>query len=296
MTPLESVSRHTVTLSCGQISYLDFRPRDDDLKPDPTVVLLHGGGTDSAALSWDEAGPQLAAGGFRVIAPDHPGCGQSPLPAWRVTQRRLVAYVGELVDALGLDRYVIGGLSLGGGLSIGHVLARPERVTAALLLDSYGLMPRLAGGRQPLAWAMQRTGALDVATRWMATSRFALTWSLKSLIRDPARRTPELVSQIIAAARQPGLAAFEQWQHDEVLWNRLKTDYTAQLGSFPRPALIVHGDRDAGVPVARARAAAALIPQAELKIVAGAGHWVQRDQPAVVVAAMMDFLRRLPPP
>lgn len=292
----QPVSRHTVALTCGQVSYLDFRPPDDDPNPNQTVVLLHGGGTDSAALSWGEAGPLLAAGGFRVIAPDHPGCGQSPLPAWRVTQRRLVAYVGEFVDAVGLDRYAIGGLSLGGGLSIGHVLDRPERVTAALLLDSYGLMPRLAGGRQVLAWAMQRTGVLDVVTRWMATNRPALTWSLTSLIRDPARRTPELVSEIIAAARQPGLSAFEQWQHDEVLWNRLKTDYTAQLGAFPRPALIVHGDRDAGVPVARARAAAALIPQAELKIVAGAGHWVQRDQPDIVLAAMMDFLCRLPQP
>ena len=126
----------------------------------------------------------------------------------------------------------------------------------------------------------------------MATNRTVLTWSLKSLIRDPAQRTPELISEIISAARQPGLAAFEQWQRDEMFWNRMRTDYTAQLASFPRPALIIHGDRDAGVPLARARAAAALIPHAELKVIAGAGHWVQRDQPDVVIAAMLDFLRR----
>lgn len=282
--------RSTLELSSGQVSYLDFQPDD----PVGTVVLLHGGGTDSAALSWGEVGPRLVAAGFRVLAPDHPGCGQSPLPTWRVTQQRLVAYVGEFVDALDLERYVIGGLSLGGGMSIGHVLARPERVVGALLLDSYGLMPRLPGGRQLLAWAMLRTGVLDAATRAMATNRAALAWSLRSLIRDPARRTPELISQIIAAARQPGLAAFEQWQRDEMSCNRLKTDYTAQLPKFPRPALIVHGDRDAGVPVECAREAAALMPNAELKIVAGAGHWVQRDQPDVVVSAMTDFLQRLP--
>lgn len=284
--------RSIVELPSGSISYLDFRPEGAV----GTVVLLHGGGVDSAELSWGDVAPRLAAEGFRVVAPDHPGCGESPLPAWRVTQQRLVGYVGEFIDALGLDRYAIGGLSLGGGLTIGHVLDRPERVTAALLMDSYGLMPRLPGGRQLLSWAMQRTGALDAATRWMAANRAALTWSLKSLIRDPAQRTPELISGIIAAARQPGFAAFDQWQHDELLWNRLKTDYTARLGSLRRPALIIHGDRDAGVPVARARAAAALIPHAELKVVAGAGHWVQRDQPDVVVAAVIDFLRRLPPP
>ncbi|ULP46135.1 alpha/beta fold hydrolase [Mycolicibacter virginiensis] len=288
--------RSTLELPSGTISYLDFGPDNPASWAAGTVVLLHGGGTDSAELSWGEVGPRLAAGGFRVIAPDHPGCGKSPLPTWRVTQQRLVAYVGELIDELGLDHYAIGGLSLGGALTIGHVLDRPERVTGAMLLDSYGLMPRLAGGRHLLAWAMQRTGALDLATRWMATNRAALTWSLKSLIRDPAQRNPELIAEIISAARHPGFAAFEQWQHDEMLWNRLKTDYTAQLASLPCPTLIIHGDRDAGVPIARARAAAALIPHAELKVVAGAGHWVQRDQPDVVTAAMLDFLRRLPPP
>ncbi|TXI52135.1 alpha/beta fold hydrolase [Mycolicibacter arupensis] len=284
--------RSTLNLPCGRVSYLDFHPADATR----TVVLLHGGGTDSAELSWGDVGPRLATCGFRVIAPDHPGCGESPLPSWRVTQQRLVAYVGELVDALGLDHYVIGGLSLGGGLSIGHVLERPERVAAALLLDSYGLMPRLAGGRHTLAWAMQRTGLLDSATRWMATNPTMLAWSLTSLIRDPARRTPELISEVLAAAHNPGFTAFEQWQRDELLWNRLKTDYTPRLADFPRPALIIHGDRDVGVPLSRARAAAARMPDAELKVVAGAGHWVQRDQPDAVIAAVVDFLRRLPAP
>lgn len=280
--------RSTITLDCGLVSYLDFHPEGAV----GTVVLLHGGGVDSTSLSFGEVGPRLAAAGYRVIAPDHPGHGQSPLPPWRVTQQRLVDYVAQFVDALSLDRYAIGGLSLGGGLAIGHVLYRPERISAVLLLGSYGLMPRLAAGRQALTWVMQRTGALDAVTRWMATNRSALTWSIKSLIRDPARRTPELVAEIIAAAQQPGFTAFEQWQRDEILFNRLRTDYTAQLASFARPALIIHGDRDAGVPVARARAAAALMPEAELKIIAGAGHWVQRDRPDDVVAAILDFLGR----
>lgn len=284
MTMTTFASRATV----GTISYLDYRPDN----PTATVVLLHGGGVDSAALSWGEVGPRLAAAGYRVIAPDHPGHGQSRLPTWPVTQQRLIDYVGEFVDALGLDRYAIGGLSMGGGLAIGHVLRRPQRVSVVMLLGSYGLMPRLAGGRQALSWAMQRSGVLDAVTHWMATNRSALTWSIKSLIRDPARRTPELVADIIAAAQQPGFTAFEQWQHDEILWNRLRTDYTPQLASFPRPTLIIHGAHDTGVPVARARAVAALMPDAELRIIAGAGHWVQRDRPDDVIAAMIDFLAR----
>ena len=54
------------------------------------MVLLHGGGVDSAALSWGDIGTRLAAAGYRVIAPDHPGHGRSRLPSWPVTQQRLV--------------------------------------------------------------------------------------------------------------------------------------------------------------------------------------------------------------
>lgn len=291
MTDPAPAHRRTVELDGCRISYLDFTPGAAE---SAAVVLLHGGGVDSAALSWSEVGAALAAAGYRVLAPDHPGHGESPLPDWPVTQQRLVDYVGQFVDAVGLRRYTIGGLSLGGGLTLGHVLARPGNVAGAIALGSYGLMPRLAGGRQLLTWTLQRTGALDALTRWMAGNSAALNWSIKSLIRDPARRTPELVDAITAAARKPGgFTAFEQWQHDEIRWNRLRTDYTPQLASFPRPALIIHGAKDTGVPLARVRKAAGLIPQATLTVVEDAGHWVQRDAPDVVIAAMLGFLGRL---
>lgn len=288
--------RHRIRLPCGEISYLEFPA--SPAGGGTTVLLLHGGGVDSAALSWGDVGPRLAAAGHRVITPDHPGYGASPLPDWPVIQQRLLAYVAQFIDALGLDRdgparYVIGGLSLGGGLALGHVLARPDRVAGVILLDSYGLMPRLPGGRQLPSWLLQRSGVLNALSRWMATNQVALDWSMRSLIRDPARRTPELMAEIAAAARRPGIGAFEQFQRDEICFNRLRTDYTPRLASISCPTLIIHGDRDTAVPVSRSRASAALIPQATLTIVAGAGHWVQRDAPDAVIDAMVAFLAGL---
>jgi pimeloyl-ACP methyl ester carboxylesterase len=96
-----------------------------------------------------------------------------------------------------------------------------------------------------------------------------------------------------APTRGNGSAEFESWQRDQVRWNRLATDYAPQLTSFRPPALIVHGSQDPGVPVAHAVAAASLLPDAELVVVTGARHWVQRDQPDVVVDAMLGFLGRL---
>jgi pimeloyl-ACP methyl ester carboxylesterase len=262
-------------------------------------VLLHGGGVDSASLSWGGVGPRLAAAGYRVIAPDHPGYGESPCAPWQITQERLVGHVGELVDALGLESYAVGGLSLGGGMTIGHVLDRPQRITGAMLLGSYGIMPRLSDGptslpRQMLTWAMLRTGLLGAASRWAGHSPRAMAWTMATLIGDPAQRTEELMAEIVSATeRGRGFAAFQSWQRDQVRWNRLRTNYTPRLPSFSVPALIVHGSRDTGVPVAHAAEAAALIPDAELDVVDGARHWVQRDQPDAVVDAMLSFLGRL---
>lgn len=289
--------RSTVGLSWGPVSYLEWTPERVDAAP--TVVLLHGGGVDSASLSWGGVGPRLAAGGYRVLAPDHPGYGDSPPAPWPSTQERLVGYVGEFVDALALDGYAIGGLSLGGGMTVGHVLDRPEKVTGAMLLASYGFMPRLSegplsGARQVLTWAMVRTGLLRAVSRWSGRSRRAMAWVMPALIGDPAARTPELVDEILSAARADyAFEAFGQWQRDQVRWNRLTTDYRDRLATFPHPVLIIHGDKDTSVPVAAARVAAELIPFARLEVVAGAAHWVQRDRPDVVVSAMLQFLDTL---
>lgn len=286
--------RRTLELPWGTVSCLEWHPRGKSASS--TLLLLHGGGLDSAALSWGGIGPALAESGHHVVAPDHPGYGESPAAPWPATQERLVEYVGEIVDALRLDRYAVGGLSLGGGMTIGHVLDRSERVTGAILLGSYGLMDHQFAGpfavpAHVLTWLMLRTGVLSAVMRAYGSNRRRMESSLRNIIRSPERRTPELLDDIMAAAEGgTGFASFEQWQRDQFRWNRLRTNYADRLRSFPRPVLMIHGDRDSGVPVARAEAAAQLLPDVELVVIPGAGHWVQRDRPDVVLPAVADFL------
>lgn len=285
--------RTTVEVTGATASVLTWSPA----KPaGPAVLLLHGGGADSAELSWGEVGSALADAGYRVIAPDHPGFGRSPRAEWPVTQDHLVQYVGELVDALGLVDYAIGGLSLGASLTLGHLLDRPGSARGALLLGCYGVMPRLYDG--PLSslshfsvYLLLRTGLLAAMTRAYARSPAAMERGLRAIVRDPAARTPELVQAVVdEAASGTGMTTFAKWQRDQVLWNGVRTDYSGRLGSIQTPTLVVHGDHDTGVPLARARDAAALLPDATLLTVPGAGHWVQRDRPDLVIPAMRDFL------
>jgi len=264
----------------------------------PTIVLLHGGGADSAELSWGELGPAIAAAGHRVLAPDHPGFGESPRASWRLTQEHLVSYVAELIDALRLDDYVIGGLSLGGGMTIGHLLDQPGRARGAVLLGSYGLMPRLYSGRLGFlahlgTFALERSGVLAALTRSYSRDRGAMERGIAGLIRDPLRRTPGLVDAIMAEAAGTGPTVFREWQRDQVRATGLRTVYTDRLATIRTPTLLVHGDHDSGVPIAHAEKAASLLPQGRLVSVPGAGHWVQRDRPQRVIAAVIEHVRSL---
>ncbi|WP_341945623.1 alpha/beta hydrolase [Microbacterium sp. LWH11-1.2] len=288
--------RARITVADAEISFLEWRPAEES---GSTVLLLHGGGADCAELSWSEVGPALAAAGHRVIAPDHPGFGHSPRAKWPLTQERLVRYVGEFADAVGLTDYAIGGLSLGGGIALGHLLAQPGRARGAMLLGCYGLMPRLADGpfgglTQVMTFLLLRSGALAAMTRRYMRNRSAMERGLQDLVRDPTARTPELVDAVLAeAASGTGTVVFSEWQKDQVLWNRLRTEYTAQLPSLRTPTLLVHGDHDSGVPIARIRFAAERMPDATLLTVPDAGHWVQRDRPDVVIPAMLAHLQRI---
>ncbi|WP_217183522.1 alpha/beta fold hydrolase [Streptomyces sp. AC495_CC817] len=287
------VRRREIRLPSASVSLCEWSPPAPRGLP---VLLLHGGGTDSAELSWGEVAPALAAAGHRVVAPDHPGFGRSARAARPFTQERLVAYVGELVDALELDRYVIGGLSLGGGMTIGHLLDRPGSAAGAVLLGAYGFMPRLADG--PLgrlihtgSYALVRSGLLTALTRSYARDRRGMERALRTLVRDPRSRTPALVDAVIAEAEAGGgIDAFGEWQRDQVRFGSLRTDYTAALPAVDAPTLLIHGELDGGVPLDRARRAASLLPRGELLTVPGAGHWVQRDRPDIVIPAMIEWL------
>lgn len=287
--------RTSISIPGATVSVLEWRPPSESGIP---VLLLHGGGADNAELSWGAVGPALARAGHRVFAPDHPGFGRSPRAGRPLTQEHLVRYVGGLVDALGLDGYAIAGLSLGGGMALGHLLDQPGRARAAVLLGCYGLMPRLADGISGRlthfgTYLLLRSGLLAAATRSYARNGAAMERGLATLVRNPQARTPELVKAVLdEASTGTGLRSFEDWQRDQVLWNRLRTVYTPRLPSITTPTHLVHGDHDTGVPLRHAEAAAQLLPAGSLTTVPGAGHWVQRDRPDLVVPAMLDHLER----
>ena len=97
----------TVQLAAGPFFYADYG--DDEERP--PLVLLHGMTSDHS--SWAAVAPDLAAADYRVIAPDLRGHGASVRTS-SYSLERMRDDVRQLADALGLDRFVLGGHSMGG--------------------------------------------------------------------------------------------------------------------------------------------------------------------------------------
>jgi len=252
---------------------------------------LHGGGTDHARLSWDDTFPALLALGFRVYAPDHPGYGASPLPSWPVTAEHLTTYLREWLAEMEIDRAAFCGISLGGALALGYALDHPERVERLVLVGSYGLQPQAPA--HALSYFLVRTPGLSLGDALLRRSPRLLRWALRQIVRRPGSLTDDLVAQVAAAMTNPNAqAAWRQFQESEIQRGGLTTDFSARLGTLRVPTLLIHGSADVGVPVDAARQAARRIPNAELLVFEGAGHWTQRDEPGRFNYALASFLLR----
>lgn len=255
------------------------------------VVLLHGGGTDSAGLTWKLLIEPLAQT-YQVYAPNWPCYGGSaPLPDGDTTQETLIDCLDALLNAWGLDQVALTGVSMGGGAAIGYTLEHPDRVARLVPVDSYGLADKAP--YHLLSTLMIRLPLL-MNWSWAAvrSNRSLLRQSLQSMIKRPGSLTDELIDEVHELAQSPEpQRAFCGFQRSEGLWGGLRTCYMERLGEIRCPTLIIHGAQDTLVPIRAAREAAARIPGARLHVIEQCGHWAPRDCPEEFNEAVLSFLQ-----
>lgn len=278
----EGIDRHSVIIDGSEINYYEAG------REGSPILLLHGGGVDSALISWDEIIPGLAQR-HRVIAPDLPGYGLSAKPQVNYTQDYYLDFLPKFLDALQLDKTSLAGLSLGGGIALGFTLAHPERVEKLILVDSYGMMSYLAYHKLIYLYIFT---PLNELSYWLfKRSKRMVRDSLKAAIYDPQNITDELVEGVWQEVSGPFAGkAFTSFQRSEYRWNGAKSDYTPRLGEIHTPTLILHGDHDTTVPVFWAERAHAAISGSRYVLLKNRRHWALRDQPEEIVAIMLEFL------
>jgi len=253
------------------------------------LVLLHGGGLDSASLSWGPSMERLSDH-HRVWAPDWPGFGESSKPVVNYTTEYFIDTLHRLLEHLGVARVSLAGLSMGGAAAIGFALRWPARVDRLVLVDSYGL-----GRRAPwavLSYLMIRLPLMNEAAWWLESrSPAMLKLSLGTVSNSRLESQPALVDEVLGMMRRPAAGrAFRSWQRSELVWSGLRTDYRDRLAELKPPVLILHGRQDKLVPVSWAESAAKIIPGARLRVVDDCGHWFPRDAQDVFIEETLRFL------
>jgi len=253
------------------------------------VLLLHGGGYDSASLSY---GPSIEpiSQFHRVFAPDWPGYGQSDKPDLDYTTEYYEIFLGHLMDALALEKASLVGISMGGAISLGFSLRSPQRVEKLVLVDSHGLGKEVPG--RVMSYAMVRLPLLNrLVWTLMSRSRRMIRWSLQSVFHDPQSVSSSLVEEDFQAAKKTESGkAWRSWQRSEIGLGGFRTNFVEKLRTLAVPTLILHGEEDKYVPVSWARRAHTLIKDSELLMLPHCGHWLTREKPTEFIRAVLEFL------
>jgi len=218
-----------------------------------------------------------------MLRVDLPGFGNSPFETNPVSFRGAVR---DVMDAEGIARAALVGVSLGGNTALGLTLESPERVSALVLVGA-GL-PDHAWSQEVTSFfadeeaALER-GDLDAAVE--ANLRMWFSGPRRSLDdMDPAMR--ELVDEM---QRQ----AFRQQKgHDDVRMLRLEPPESERLREVKVPTLVVTGDEDVNDIHRIADRLATGIPGAERATIAGAAHLPNLERPEDFDRVVLDFLSR----
>ena len=254
------------------------------------ALFLHGTNTDSRSLL--PLFPHLR--GVRAIAVDRPGFGASdPLPVPRERFRaEAIAFVDEVLDALGLERPVLAGNSMGGTWALWYALARPERVRRLVLVGSAPLLP---GTRAPVPLRLMATPVAGALLVRVKPNEAVLRLMAAMGEKDTIVRHPELLAALVATGRDPHAAAVNRAELRAVLgpfgFRSSARVRPEELRRVRVPTLLIWGDRDPVATVEAARVAAELIPQTQLAVLP-AGHVPYLGNPERTADLMSAFVRR----
>ena len=259
---------------------------------DTTIMLLHGGGVDSAMLSWREVIPLMAERGFRVIAPDLPGYGGSDRIKGDYSLPFYTETIKSLIEVLGCGPVVLCGLSLGGGITLKMALEYPHLLRAIIPVDALGLFEKLPWHRS-MYWFVNSRFNRNLYG-WAGKYRWLIRRSLEGgLFGDKSKVTDALLDEVLEAIRQPDSGEpFRSLQMCELSKTGMVTPIFEGLAEINLPTMIVQGSRDAAVPLKCAVEAQKRVRDAELYMMEGCKHWPQKERPEEFVEAVADFLNK----
>lgn len=248
----------------------------DEIGTGLPVVLLHA--FPLSATMWSEQRAALAAG-YRVLTPDQRGFGGSPLGDDEPSLDIAADDVAVLLDASGIGRAVVAGLSMGGYVAMALLRRHPERLAGLILADTRGSADAdaIRDKRERIARTVLET----------ADATILLDEVLPTLLGDTSERDrPEIVERVrrmVTAAPPPAVA----WAQRAMA---ARPDSFVSLAAVEVPTLVVVGEEDRLSPPEEAQRIADVVPGARLRRIAAAGHLSAVERPAEFTGAVREFL------
>ncbi len=288
---------HYISLSIPSLDQdileIDIHYQDIGSSDDPVIVLLHGAFASSHTfLPWSET---LIAEGYRVILIDLPYHGLSGGFSDQVTSIRRSAHVVKaLLDELSIDQIIIGGNSMGGGVSwyftsIFHDVDGFE-VNGLVLIDA--VYPVMTGGRPTNAFFDSVSQEPYASFFSKMTPRFLLASILKGVYGSDAVLEEETVDRYYDLLRRSGnrKAILVNTQEEINTETALST-----IESYDIPVLVMWGIEDSWIPVSTAdlfKNALQLL-DSDIVIYEGLGHVPMEENPNLTVIDLLTFLNSI---
>ena len=223
---------------------------------------------------------QLAAK-FRLLAPAHPGCGESDSIKSIADIDDLAFHYLDVLDALGLQSAAIVGTGLGGWVATEIAVRNPERVSRLALVGAAGLQMPGAQIADIFMYSQHRDGGImrDLRNLLFGDADSALA---NSIVPDGRVNIPDEVRRYKSLTLAGRVGWEPPYLHDRKLLDRLHR--------ITAPALLIWGEQDRFVPLANGRAYAANLPKAALKVLPGVGHSAILEAPEQCMALIAPFL------
>lgn len=272
-----AVQRQYLHILARTISYFDSAPREPSA---PVVVLSHA--FPLGAAMWEGQVKALPAG-WRLLAPDMRGFGGSTLPD-PDANANIDDYADDVIDLLrelGVARPVIGGMSMGGYVTMAVLRRAPGLARGVVLASTRASADSSEGraNRRTMLALLDREGpsgvARDMMPRLLGKTSFESRQDVEPLVR-------RLIKQQSPSAIRGAILRMMD-----------RPDSFATLKSVDVPTLILAADEDQLTPVDDSRKMQGACTRAELEILPRTGHLANLETPDAFNAALSGFLGRI---
>ena len=268
--------------------------RDEGRSESPVIVLLHG--FNGSLFNFERLVPLLAKD-FRLISIDLPGFGLTgAIPSANYTTESFMDTVTRLTNQLGIEKFLIAGNSMGGGVAWRYTLENPTKVEGLILLASSGVGSKEdvkkfeeRENNPPIVWRLMNSTLFKKFLNYY-TPKFFATEGLKRSVYDQKFADADHANQfhdlvLLEGSRNAILSM--------TMGGRRQMYGPESLSKITSPTLVIHGEEDNIIGFERSSVFKENIDNAEIKIYPEIGHLPMYEDPVRTANDIIKFFQDL---